>query len=250
MILGIIPARLKSKRIPNKPLQIIDGLPLLVHVLKRSLMSKKIDKLVVCTDSMKVVNLVKKYKQDGYLTNKNIKNGTDRISIFLEKNKKKFKKLKLVVDIQCDEIFLNPTYLDKAIDFHLKNLDKYDVVIPHTLTKEKNNKNYVKIISDQKNNVLYLTRVDAPHAFRAKFKPFKRHQDFVTFKPDFIKKFKNLKNRKLEECEGIELLRVLENGYKVGTLNFRNDSFSINTKKDMLKSILLIQKDKLRKYYK
>ena len=143
MILGIIPARLKSKRLPNKPLQIIDGLPLLVHVLKRSLMSKKLDKIVVCTDSIKVVNLVRKYNQDAYLTSKNIKNGTERISIFLGKNKKKFKNVKLVVDIQCDEIFLNPNYLDKAINFHLKNLKKYDVVIPHTLTNEKDNKNYV-----------------------------------------------------------------------------------------------------------
>jgi 3-deoxy-manno-octulosonate cytidylyltransferase (CMP-KDO synthetase) len=250
MILGIIPARLKSKRLPNKPLQVIDGLPLLAHVLKRSLMSKKLDKLIVCTDSLKVVNLAKKYGQDAYLTSKNIKNGSDRISTFLKKNNSKFKNLKLVVDIQCDEIFLNPTYLDKAINFHLKNLNKYDVVIPHTLTNEKNNKNYVKIISNQDNDILYLTRSDAPHAFRMKSKPFKRHQDFVTFKPKFINIFKDLKRRKLEEYEGIELLRVLENGYKIGTLKFNNDSFSINTKKDILRSLLLIQKDKFRKNYK
>ena len=110
-------------------------------------------------------------------------------------------------------------------------------------------KNYVKIISNENNDVLYLTRADAPHAFRSKFKSFQRHQDFVTFKPDFIKKFKFLKNRKLEEYEGIELLRVLENGFKIGTLRFKNDSFSINTKKDVLKSLLLIQKDKFRKHY-
>ena len=73
MILGIIPARLKSRRIPNKPLQIIDDLPLLVHVIKRSLMSKKIDKLIVCTDSKKVSNLAKKYGLDSYLTSKKIK---------------------------------------------------------------------------------------------------------------------------------------------------------------------------------
>ena len=91
MILGIIPARLKSKRLPNKPLKLIDGLPLLVHVLKRSLMSKKLDKIVVCTDSVKIVNLVKKYNQEAYLTSKNIKNGTDRISIFLKKNNKNTK---------------------------------------------------------------------------------------------------------------------------------------------------------------
>ena len=250
MILGIIPARLKSKRLPNKPLKLIDGLPLLIHVLKRSLMSKKLDKIVVCTDSIKIVNLVKKYKQEAYLTSKNIKNGTDRISIFLKKKQQKYKSLKLVVDIQCDEIFLNPNYLDRAIDFHLKNLNKYDVVIPHTLTNEENNKSYVKIVTNQNNNILYLTRADAPYAFRSKKKPFLRHQDFVTFKPDFIKKFKDLKNRKLETYEGIELLRVLENGYKIGTIRFKNDSFSINTKADVIKSLLLIQKDTFRKYYK
>ena len=250
MILGVIPARLKSKRLPNKPLIMIDGMPLLIHVLKRAAMSKSIDKLVVCTDSVKVIDVVKKNNFDAYLTKKNIKNGTDRISFFLKENKIKFNKLKLVVDIQCDEIFLNPTYLDDAIKFHLKNLNRFDVVIPHTLTDERRNKNYVKLISNQQNEVMYLTRADAPCSFRSNFKKFKRHQDFVSFTPNFIKKFKDLKNRKLEDCEGIELLRVLENGFKIGTIGFKNDSFSINSKKDLIKSLLLISKDKIRNRYK
>jgi len=249
MILGIIPARLKSTRLPNKPLQIINGLPILVHVLKRAKMSKKIDKLIVCTDSDKIVNLAKQYNTEAYITSKKINSGTERISVFLKKNKKKFKNLKLVVDVQCDEIFLNPEYLDKAIKFHLKNLKKYDVVIPHSLTKEKNNKNYVKIISNQNDEVLYLTRADAPQAFRSKPLHFKRHQDFITFKPDFIKIFNDLKYMMLEKYEGIELLRVLENGYAVGTLRIKEDSFSINTKKDLINSLLLIQKDKYSKFY-
>ena len=131
MILGIIPARLNSKRLPNKPLCLIDKEPILVHVLKRALMSKKLDKLIVCTDDLKVLNLVKKHNLDAYLTSKNIGNGTDRISVFLKKNKKKFNNIRLVVDIQCDEVFLNPNYLDRVINFHLMN-QKYDVFIPHT----------------------------------------------------------------------------------------------------------------------
>lgn len=250
MILGIIPARLKSVRLPNKPLIIIDGLPLIIHVLKRALMSKKIDKIIVCTDSIKVINTLKKYNYNGYLTPKNIKNGTDRISFFLEKNTFIYNKLKLVIDIQCDEIFLNPNYLDKAIKYHLENLEKFDVLIPHTLTNETRNKNYVKIVSNQNNKVIYLTRADAPFSFRSKLEKFQRHQDFVSFKPSFIKKFKNLKNRKLEKYEGIELLRVLENGYKIGTIRFKDDSFSINSKKDLIQSLSLISIDKFRKLYK
>ena len=62
-------------------------------------------------------------------------------------------------------------------------------------------------------------------------------------------KFKNLKNRMLEKYEGIELLRVIENGFKMGTIKLAKDNFSINTKKDFLNSLLIMQKDKLRKLY-
>merc|ERR1711966_81800 len=101
-------------------------------------------------------------------------------------------------DIQCDEIFLNPKYLDKIINFHLKNLNKFDVVIPHSLTSGKNNKNYVKIISDSNNNVLYMSRAGSPLNFRSDFKGFKRHLDFITFRPKFLEKFKKLKKKNLE----------------------------------------------------
>ena len=147
MIIGLIPARLNSKRLPNKPIKIIDKLPLVIHVLKRSLLAKKLDKVIVCADDKKIVDIINKHNGNAYITSKKFKNGTERISSFIKQNLNKFKnKLKLVIDIQCDEVFLNPKYLDKLIDFHLKNLNNFDVVIPHSLTKQKNNKNYVKLI--------------------------------------------------------------------------------------------------------
>ena len=61
MILGLIPSRLNSKRLKNKPLLNIDGLPIIVHTLKRALMSKRIDKVIVCTDSKKIAEIVSKH---------------------------------------------------------------------------------------------------------------------------------------------------------------------------------------------
>ena len=249
MIIGLIPARLNSKRLNNKPLRKLDGIPMIIHVLKRALLSKKLNKIIVCADDQKIVDEVKKFGQEAYLTSKKIRNGTERISSFLKKNIKKYTNLKLVVDIQCDEVFLNPNYLDKVITFHLNNMLKYEVIIPHSFTKEKNNQNYVKIISDKDDNVLYLTRSDTPYSFRSERKPFKRHLDFITFKPNFLIKFPKLKSKSLELYEGIELLRVLENGYKIGTTFMKKDYFSINTSKDFLRSIPLIKKDKFRKLY-
>ena len=242
MIIGLIPARLNSKRLPLKPLKKINGISLIGHVLKRAMKSKKLNKIVVCADNIKISDEVSKYGVETFMTNVNIKNGTERIAEYLKKNKIK-KKLKLVVDIQCDEVFLNPKYLDKIISFHLRNLKKYDVVIPHSLTNERNNKNYVKIISDNDNNVLYLSRSDSPYNFRSNFKGFKRHMDFITFKPSFLSKFKNLKKNHLEKYEGVELLRALENGYKIGTIKMNKDSFSINTIKDFKKAKKIIEKN-------
>ena len=68
--------------------------------------------------------------------------------------------------------------------------------------------------------------------------------DFITFRPKFLNKFKKLKKRYLENYEGIELLRVLENGYKIGTLKMNEDSFSLNTIQDFIKAKKLIKKNK------
>ena len=117
MILALIPARFASARLPGKPLIKIDGLPLIIHILKRVKMSKKIEKVVVCADDLRIKKIVEKYGGDCQLTSKLHKNGTERIAEIAQKYKKK---LKLIVDIQCDELFLKPKYIDKLINFHLK----------------------------------------------------------------------------------------------------------------------------------
>ena len=249
MIIGIIPARLSSQRLHNKPIKILDKVPIIIHVLKRAMMSKKLDKVIVCADDIKIVKVVNSFGFEAFLTSKKFNNGTERIASFLETNIKNLSNIKLVVDIQCDEVFLNSKYLDKVINFHLKNINSFDVVIPHSLTKERLNKNFVKIVSDQNGKVLYLTRADAPFNFRKNFLGFKRHLDFITFKPFFLKKFNILKNRYLENYEGIELMRVIENHGNVGTIKIEEDMFSINTKKDFYKALKIIKKDKIRKCY-
>ena len=57
MIIGLIPSRLNSKRLKEKPLLEIDGLPIIVHTFKRAQLSKKLDDVIVCTDDNKIVKL-------------------------------------------------------------------------------------------------------------------------------------------------------------------------------------------------
>ena len=87
MIYGLIPSRLNSKRLKGKPLLEIDGLPMIVHTLKRAQLSKKLDEVIVCTDDKKILNVVKKYGGKAALTSQKHKNGTERIYEVAKKKK-------------------------------------------------------------------------------------------------------------------------------------------------------------------
>ena len=68
MIIGLIPSRLRSKRLDKKPLLKIDGLPIIVHTFKRALLSKLLDKVVVCTDHSSIKDVVEKNGGEAMLT--------------------------------------------------------------------------------------------------------------------------------------------------------------------------------------
>jgi len=208
-------------------------------------MSKLVDKIIVCTDSKKIYNVVKCYGFEVLMTKKKHKNGTERVAE-IAKNLK----AELVIDIQCDACFLDPEEISRLIKFHKKN-KKFDIVIPHSEYRVKNDINAVKIISNLDNEIIYLSRKDVPLSFKKKINYFKRHQDFISFKPRSLQKFVKLKSSPLEQIEGIELLRAIENNFKLGTYKILDDSevCSINTKLDLKKGKLRMKNDKFFKRY-
>jgi 3-deoxy-manno-octulosonate cytidylyltransferase (CMP-KDO synthetase) len=247
MIIGLIPARLKSSRLPNKPLLLIDNMPLIMHTLRRAQLCKDLDRVIVCADSSKIIDIVKKYRGEATKTSTSHTNGTERIAEVVKKIKKK---IKLVIDIQCDEVFLKPNNIKKLINFHKKN-NHFDIVVPHTEIYEKNNESIVKILK-KKNNVIYMSRLDVPYNYYTDNKkiPLLRHMDIISFKPKSLIKFSKLKKSALEKIENIELLRGIENNFKIGTFLVQEDDFSINTKNDYIKAKKEMKSCKIRKMYK
>ncbi len=72
----------------------------------------------------------------------------------------------------------------------------------------------------------------------------KKHLDYISFKRSALLKFTKLIQTPLEIIEGIELLRAVENNFKVGTFKIKNDSFSVNTKKDLYSAINILKSTK------
>ena len=73
----------------------------------------------------------------------------------------------LVVDIQGDEPLISPDHIDKVIDFHKKNLST-DIILPTLKIKLADNQNLIKVVTDNKKNVLYLSRAKIPLEFKKK----------------------------------------------------------------------------------
>ena len=78
-VLALIPTRINSKRLPAKALLPLNNIPLIIHVYKRTLLSKKVSDAIICCDDVKILKVAKKYKARAILTSKHHVNGTDRI---------------------------------------------------------------------------------------------------------------------------------------------------------------------------
>ncbi len=243
MILGLIPSRLNSSRLKEKPLLEIDGLPIIVHTLKRALLSKKLDKVIVCTDHKKIYDVVKDHGGDAMITSPKHINGTERIA----EVSKKFKS-KLIVDIQGDEPLVDPRDIDKVIDFHLRN-NQFDIVVPSMITNNPERNSLVKVLFNEKGKVLYFSRASVPYNFKNKKIEYFKDLSIVSFKRKALLEFSKFKIGKLEKIEGIELLRSLENNQLIGTFVSKSTSFSVDVNDDLLKAINAMPKNPIRKKY-
>ncbi len=244
-ILGLIPTRLGSTRLPSKPLLEINGIPLIIHTYKRAKLSKKFNDIIICCDDKKILNVAKKFKAKCVLTSKHHNNGTERITEVLLKQKILYD---LVVDIQGDEPLISPDHIDKVIDFHKKNLST-DIILPTLKIKLADNQNLIKVVTDNKKNVLYLSRAKIPLEFKKKNSFYKKHLSIISFKRDALIKYSSAKKSNLEKIEDIELLRALEIGLKIKTVDLVGDSFSVDVMEDFIKAKEKFKTDKILKKY-
>ena len=144
-------------------------------------------------------------------------------------------------------MILNPNHIDKVILWHLKNY-KFDIVVPSLKFKYIDTPHIVKIVKSKK-KVLFFSRSKIPFPFKKDYNKYLKHLSIISFKPEALKKFRELKEGNLEKIEGIELMRALENNMSIGTFELKGDSFSVDTKGDFDKAQNYMIKDKFRKLY-
>ena len=237
-IIGLIPSRLGSKRLPGKALADISGLPVIIHVAKRSLLSKSLSKVIVCTDSDEIYSKCKSYNVDAIMTDSHYKNGTERIASVAEDFDFDF-----AIDIQGDEPLVNPSHIDIVAE-NIYNKDRnVDILIPTLEVPFSVPETIVRVQSSISGRVMTLSRANIPHRYSLPISTIQKHLSVIGFTKKALKRYSKLSPTPNEQSEDIELLRAIENDMRVYSIPINGNSFSIDVQDDLLRARVAMKSD-------
>ncbi len=217
MILGVIPVRLESERLPRKPLADIAGKSLVQRVWEQASKSKKLDKLVVATDSDEIIDVVKSFGGEFVKTSNKPRTGTDRVYEAFSITEGNFS---FVVNIQGDMPFINPVLIDSCIE--LLESSGADMVTPATpiiSDEEFFRDSTVKVAIGNEGRALYFSRAPIPYP-RHRSDPLGfKHIGLYVFTAKALQTFPSLPSCEVEEREKLEQLRALASGFDIRIFN-------------------------------
>lgn len=248
MVLGVIPARYSSTRLPGKPLADICGKPMIQHVYERAILSKYIEHLIVATDDERIVDAVENFGGKVVMTPSSLPSGSDRIAYVV----KNMKDVDIIVNIQGDEPFINPLMIDMAIEPLGFDQNVYVATLAKRITKvdELKDNSIVKVVTDMYNDALYFSRSSIPFvrdigiSLDEKIKKYKflKHIGLYVYRKEALIEFTRLEKGILEELEKLEQLRFLENKIPIKVVETEFESISVDTPEDLKKARNYYQK--------
>jgi len=231
-IIGIIPARYRSTRLPGKPLINIYGKPIIQRVYENASKSKLLNQVIVATDDKRIFDCVKRFCGDVMRTSTKHKSGTDRTAEAIRNLN-----CDIVVNIQGDEPLIDAANIDKAIRPLLKDKKIQVSTLAIKIHGDCNDSNTVKVVFDKHYNALYFSRAPIPY-YRdkdSKNKACYKHIGLYVYRKKFLTEFARMKPTALETAEKLEQLRILEAGEKIRVVITKTDSVSVDTIDDLKK---------------
>jgi len=234
-IIGIIPARLDSKRFPGKVLADILGKPLIQRVYEQARKAKLLDELLVATDSQKIFQVVRNFGGEVLMTSGKCSSGSDRLA---EVAKNLY--ADIFVNIQGDEPLISPKVIARVTRALIedKRADMATVARRITTERELRNPNVVKVVVDKDGFALYFSRAEIPYlGDRSHMKNLGsicyKHMGLYAYRRQSLLNFSKMERSALEKVEDLEQLRALENGYKIKVVITKYDSVGVDTPEEL-----------------
>jgi 3-deoxy-manno-octulosonate cytidylyltransferase (CMP-KDO synthetase) len=235
-VIGVIPSRYNSTRLPAKPLADIHGKPLVQHVYEAASRASCLSDLVVATDDERIAAAVRAFGGKAVLTRADHASGTDRVAEVAANSD-----AEIVVNVQGDEPLLDPRMIDECV-LALQEATKLDSSASlSTVIKKVGQEVYhdpavVKVVVDARGRALYFSRSSIPYSRQrtSDFAVFE-HVGLYAYTRAGLLKLSSLPPSRLEQIECLEQLRALENGISIQTVETRCEGklVSVDTLEDL-----------------
>ncbi|OYU31556.1 MAG: 3-deoxy-manno-octulosonate cytidylyltransferase [Comamonadaceae bacterium PBBC2] len=219
----VIPARMASSRLPNKPLADIAGLPMVVRVAQRALLSKA-SLVVVAADDERIVQACQAHGIQALLTRQDHVSGSDRLAEACELLN--LADDAVVVNVQGDEPLIHPGLINDVADLLMQRPEASMSTAAHAIAQleEFTNPNVVKVVLDARQMALYFSRApipwwrdgQAPGGFKGLPNPAPlRHVGIYGYRAGFLRLFPQLPPAPVESMESLEQLRAMWHGHRI-----------------------------------
>ncbi|MBX3435988.1 MAG: 3-deoxy-manno-octulosonate cytidylyltransferase [Planctomycetaceae bacterium] len=241
-VVGLIPARLESSRLPRKLLLSETGKPLIQHTWESVRQATGLDEVIVATDSSEIADVVRAFGGRAELTGDH-PSGTDRIA---EVVRRCCPDAEIVVNVQGDEPEISTTDLDSLIAL-LRNTPRVEMATLATPIEDSlilSDPSCVKVVRAADGRALYFSRAAIPHCrdgspqdwlrnqHEASESPWLLHLGVYAYRREFLLAFTKWPPGRLEQLEKLEQLRALEAGASIQVGIVRQASVGIDTRAD------------------
>ncbi len=233
-VLIVIPARVGSTRLPNKPLQLLGGVPLIHRVAERAIRLREADRVVVATDSDQVREALADLDVSVIITPSELRSGSDRVAAVSARAE--FADFDVVVNLQGDEPFL-PTAAVAGAIARVTGGDDVGTAAAPLDPERRDEPSLVKVVCDSRGRALYFSRLAIP-AVRdpavAATTRWWQHLGVYAYRRPVLHQMAALPPSALERAEQLEQLRVLEAGFTIGVTLLQAPAFpGIDTPADL-----------------
>lgn len=226
-VLGVIPARYASTRLPGKPLAEICGVPMVQRVYEAA--QKALPRVVVATDDVRVQNAVKSFGGEVLMTPTSCQSGTERMAFVAKKISATY-----YVNVQGDEPLIHPETISVAVKLAIKMRGISTAAT--TLGKEdQTNPSAVKVILGSDARAIYFSRTMIPYAAHGvtSVSPTYKHLGLYVYPRAVLLRFVGWKATGLEQTEKLEQLRALYYGEPIYVALTPHDSIGVDTPEDL-----------------
>lgn len=237
-IVGVIPARYGSTRLPGKPLKDILGHPMLWWVYNRVSSVGKFDEIYVATDDERIKKLCENLGFPVVMTSSEHRTAAHRLQELSETIEADF-----YVQLNGDEPLINTDAIIAAIPEDIPTDVEFGTNIITEITDpvQLYDPSNIKMVFDETMNALYMSRAPIPYPFKSIDYKYYKHVGIIGYNKKMLDFYKNSKPGRFETIEGIDTLRFLDYGKQLKLFIVPNcHSLSVDTEKDLEMVIKMI----------